>query len=376
MKASHIMAIVLAIVAATWVLSGQLGDDGPAVANTVDTGTMTEPSVSAAEDDRKPAQVRVATSTAEAFVLELQLTGRTEANREVALRVQTSGRIEAIEVEEGDIVEEGQIIARIALDDRPQRLSRAEALVEQFRIAFEASSELAESGWRAETANAEAFADLRNAHAELAAIRLDIERTEIRAPFTGILESLGIEVGDVVIDGFGENDAVGQIFDMDPIVVVAQVSERELGYLSIGDLGRARLITGDEVEGVLRFIGQVAEPETRTFRIELEIPDPDYRVPGGMTTDIVLPLETIPSHYISPSALSLADDGTLGVKTVDADNKVVFMPVTILADQSDGLWVAGLPFEITLITVGHDYVIDGETVEPVVVEDSVFSEAS
>jgi len=371
MKSSHIMAVVLAIVAAAWVLSGQLGDDTPAGANN-DPG---QPEAEAAED--KPlTPVRVATSTAEAFVVELSVTGRTEANRDVALRVQTSGVIEAIEVEEGDIVEEGQVIARIALDDRPQQLSRAEALVDQFQIAFDASSELAESGWRAETANAEARADLRNAHAELAAIRLDIARTQIKAPFTGILDSIGIEVGDVVVDGFGENDAVGQIFDLDPIVIVAQVSERERGYLSVGDLGRAHLITGEEVEGVLRFIGQVAQAETRTYRIELEVPNPDHTIPAGMTTDVVLPLETIPGHFISPSALSLADDGTLGVKIVDADDTARFVPVTIVADQAGGLWVTGLPYEVTLITVGHDYVDDDETVEPVRVEGSAFSDAS
>jgi membrane fusion protein, multidrug efflux system len=370
MKSSHILAVVLAIGAAAWVLSGQLGNDAPATASTA----TAELSGSAAAEEALT-QVRVATSTSEPYVIVLSVTGRTEANREVGLRVQTSGRIEAIEVDEGDVVEEGDVIARIAMDDRPERLARAQAVVEQFQIAFDASSELAEGGWRAETTHAEANANLRDARAELARVRLDIGRTDITAPFSGVLNSVGIEVGDVVTDGFGENDAIGEIYDLDPIVIVAAVNEREVSYLSVGDLGSAHLITGATVEGVLRFVGQVAEPETRTYRIELEVANEDHAIRAGMTTDVVLPLDTIPGHFISPSALSLADDGTLGVKLVDENNVVRFAPIVIVADVTGGLWVTGLAREVTMITVGHDFVAEGETVEPVRVRGSSFSEA-
>jgi multidrug efflux system membrane fusion protein len=370
MKSSHILAIALAIGATVWVLSGQLGDETPATAST------DQSSADAAQTERAPTQVRVRQSTSQAYILELTVTGRTEANRAVSLRVQTSGRISEIFVEEGQAVEQDQVIARIAMDDRPERLARAQALVEQYRIAFDASAELAESGWRAQTANAEARAELENARAELAAIRLDIARTELSAPFSGVLNDLNIELGDVVTEGFGEADQIGHLIDLDPIIVVAAVSEREIGSIEVGDVGRAELVTGEVVNGVVRFVGQVAEPETRTFPVELEVPNQDYAIPAGLTADVILPLETVTSHFISPSALSLGDDGTLGVKLVDENNVVRFVPIIIVADTVDGLWVAGLPSTITLITVGHDYVADGETVEPVEVEGSIFSEAS
>jgi multidrug efflux system membrane fusion protein len=368
MKSSHILAVALAIGATAWVLSGQFGDEAPETASTDDSVTDSDQSV------REITQVRVRQSVSESYVLELTVTGRTEANRAVSLRVQTSGRISEILVEEGQFVEGGQVIARIAADDRPERLARAQALVQQYQVAFDASSELAESGWRAETANAEALAELRNAHAELAVIRLDIARTEVSAPFSGVLNSLNIELGDVVTEGFGEADQVGQIFDLDPVIVIASVSEREVSRISVGDVGRARLVTGEVVEGVVRFVGQVAEPETRTFLVKLEVPNESYSIPAGLTADVILPLDTITSHFISPSALSLGDDGTLGVKLVTEDNTVRFVPVTIVADKVGGLWVAGLPYDVTLITVGHDYVIDGEVVEPVEVEGSSFSQ--
>ena len=263
-------------------------------------------------------------------------------------------------VGEGYLVAEGDLIARIAMDDRTERLAHAQARVEQESIQYEASQELLESGWREKTANAEDKADLQSALADLAAIRTDIARTEIVAPFDGVLNNLAIELGDVV----DTNDTVGTLYDLDPILVVAAVSESEVGKSEVGDEGHARLVTGEELDGMIRFVSKVAVSETRTFRIELEIANPDGDAPDGLTADIVLPLATVPAHQISPSVLALADDGTIGVKIVDDGDVVRFIPITIVADRPDGIWVAGIPEHATLITVGQDFVSDGQTVKP------------
>lgn len=362
MKTSHILAIVLAIGAIVWVASGQFGGQSTPEAVQSEAAQSTEPST--------PAQVRVAPSTSQPYTVNLVVTGRTAASRELALRVETSGRIEEIPATEGEDLEQDELIVRLSDDDRNERLARAQSLLEQRQIEAEASAELAESGWRAQTSDAGARAELQNARAELAAIRLDMARTTITAPFPGVLESLDVEIGDVV----DVNTQIGTIYDLDPILVIGAVSEREVGYLTLGEPGTARLITGDTVEGTLRFIGKVAEPETRTFRIELEVPNPDHTVPAGLTADIEMPLATIPAHFVSPAVLSLADDGTLGVKIVDDENIVRFVPVTVVADAADGIWIAGLPDSVTVITVGHDYVAEGQTVDPVLVEGSAFSQ--
>ncbi len=363
MRTSHFLAVALAIGAIAWVASGQFGDGGTPE-NTPAQQAEANPQQAA------PAQVRVAPSSSQPYTVTLVVTGRTAASRELALRVETSGRIEEIAADDGQEVEEGGLIVRLSDDDRNERLSRAQSLLEQRKIEADASAELAESGWRAQTSDAGARANLQNARAELAAIQLDIARTRITAPFPGVLESLDVEIGDVV----DVNTQIGTLYDLDPILVIGAVSEREVGYLTLGEPGTARLITGATVNGTLRFIGKIAEPETRTFRIELEVPNPDHRVPAGLTADIEMPLATIPAHFVSPAVLSLADDGTLGVKIVDNDNVVRFVPVTVVADAADGIWIAGLPDSVTIITVGHDYVADGQTVDPVLVEGSAFSQ--
>jgi len=354
MRLSHILAVVLAAAAVVWMLSGKFADDRPATADVTTNETETETA-------RPLTEVRVEQIHAEPFTLELIVTGRTEANRDVKLKVETSGQIAEVLVEEGDVVSEGDVIARLAMDNRTEQLAQARALVEQRQIQYDASQELMASGWREKTSNAEDKALLEAALADLAAIKLDIEHTEIKAPFDGVLDSLAIEVGDVV----EMNEVVGTVYDLDPILVVASVSERNVDQLAVGDAGHARLVTGEEFDGRVRFVSKVADPVTRTFRIELEVPNPNSHVPDGLTADVVIPLATVPANQISPSVLALADDGTIGVKIVDDNDVVRFVPITIVADRPGGIWVAGVPDNATLITVGQDFVADGETVKPI-----------
>lgn len=361
MKFSHILAVVFAMGAAAWVLSGNLGEDVPAAEGGA------EPLPDTLVEAPPATSVRVATSVATPHSLELTLTGQTAAERIVALSAQTRGRVETVEVREGDFIEAGDLIATLAPDDRMERLEQARSSVRLREIEYEAASRLAESGWQSEAAEAEALAQLDRARSDLAAIRLDIERTRIKAPISGILEELDIEEGAVVYTGAAA-DAIGRIVDLDPITVVGFVSETRVASLETGIRGMVTLATGETVTGVVRYIARTADEQTRTYRIELDIPNPQHTIRAGMTTLVKLPLATVPSHFLSPSILSLDDSGTLGVKIISEESTVRFLPVTIISAEADGYHVAGLPEQVTLITVGHEFVTDGEAVIPVHVD--------
>jgi len=124
----------------------------------------------------------------------------------------------------------------------------------------------------------------------------------------------------------------------------------------------ARLATGQTVEGRIRFIGSTADPATRTFRIEIEIPNADRAVKDGVTAEIAIPLKPVTAHRFSPAILTLDDKGTIGVRTVGADDVVAFVPVEIVASDEGGVWVTGLPPSPAVITVGHEYVVAGQKV--------------
>lgn len=69
------------------------------------------------------------------------------------------------------------------------------------------------------------------------------------------------------------------------------------------------------------------------------------------------------AHLVAQSSLTLNDEGLLGLRLVDDESKVDFVPVEVIRDSTDGVWVAGLPEAANIITVGQEYVRDGVQVE-------------
>jgi multidrug efflux system membrane fusion protein len=353
MKSSYAIAFLVALLAAGWILSGQLGPSGPPAK------AEDEQVVSLAVQPTPP-QVQVRKQVAEPLTREITVTGETRASRRVILRAETAGPVVSVPVPRGSRVELGQVIARIALDDRSARLSQAQALLVQRQLEYDAAVKLAEKNFRAATSVAEANALLDAARAAVRIVEVNISKTTISAPFGGILDQRPVEVGDFLEIGA----EVGLIVDLDPCLVVAQVSEREIDMLRLGGPGTATLVNGDVVEGRISYISAVADPATRTFRVELEVANPGGRIMEGLTSQLRLPVGVVSAHFMSRALLTLAGDGTVGVKAVDDDGIVRFYPVEIVDDMADGVWLSGPPPRFTLITVGQEFVRPGMRVEP------------
>jgi multidrug efflux system membrane fusion protein len=118
------------------------------------------------------------------------------------------------------------------------------------------------------------------------------------------------------------------------------------------------------VEGTVSFVGKVADEATRTYGIEVEIDNSDYRIASGLTAEIILPVQQTTAHKITPALLTLDDGGNVGVRTMNSNNEVEFYLVEIVREEENGVWISGLPEVTTLITVGQELVIAGETVDP------------
>ncbi len=354
MKQSYVIAGVLALAAAGWVVSGQVGpDDGiqkPARKPPADlTAIQIVPTV------------RVRTAFATQHRAEVILRGRTEAVRKVDVKAETYGRVIELKVEKGDRVEKGAVLARLSPEERPARLAEAKALREQRKIEYQASDRLSKKGYRAETQVAGAKAALEAAEAAVARARVALRNTTIRAPFDGLVVARAAEIGDFIDKG----DPVVRIIDLDPVLAVAQIGERDRGRVAVGAPAWVTLIGGRRVSGKVRFVTAEAEPTTRTFRIEVELPNPSAEIPDGITAEIRLPLGDVTAHRVSPAILTLTNDGTIGVKTLGPDNRVRFVAIQIIGDGTDGIWLSGLPERVTLITVGQEFVTEGQIVRPI-----------
>ena len=106
----------------------------------------------------------------------------------------------------------------------------------------------------------------------------------------------------------------------------------------------------------MTYIASTADAATRSFPVEIEMPNADGKMLDGITADAMVNVGTAPAHLLPQSVLTLDDDGALGVRTVEDGNKVAFHAVTIVQDTRDGVWVTGLPLKVDVITVGQEFV--------------------
>ena len=98
------------------------------------------------------------------------------------------------------------------------------------------------------------------------------------------------------------------------------------------------------------------------FRVEIDVKNSDRSIRDGVSAQIEIEGDTILAHRISPSILMLGEAGELGIRTVSEENQVEFKKIEILEDSMDGIWISGLPRNIRIITIGQEYVFQGQIV--------------
>ncbi|MBN2752243.1 MAG: efflux RND transporter periplasmic adaptor subunit [Rhodospirillaceae bacterium] len=345
-KASYLAATAIVVVCVVWVGSGLMTK---APRNDQQNTTSTA----------RLARVGITESTAQPVTAQIILTGTTKAHRHVTIKTETKGRVIEILATRGEPVKTGAIIAKLSMDDRAARLAQATSLLAQREIEYAASSKLSDKAFASRIKVATTKSARDAAAAEVAAARLDIKHTEIRAPFAGVLNTRPVEVGDYLpIEG-----TIGTIVDLDPLKVAIQVSENAIAKVKSGAVATLTLPAGEHRDGIVTYVASVADTMTRTFTVEIEFANPGSLFSEGMTVDVALPLGQTAAHLVSPAVLTLSEAGEVGVKTVNAKDTVVFHPVTLLREDEKGLWIGGLPQTVRLITVGQDFVSANQTVE-------------
>jgi len=181
---------------------------------------------------------------------------------------------------------------------------------------------------------------------------------KVNAPFDGYLETFSVKEGDYLNTGA----VCATIIDPDPMRLIGEVSEKEINFVKVGAKAVAELISGKKVEGVVSFVSTSANKGTRTFRVEIDVKNSDRSIRDGVSAQIEIEGDTILAHKISPSILMLGEAGELGIRTVNEDDQVEFKKIEILEDSMEGIWITGLPKNTRIITIGQEYVFQGQTV--------------
>ena len=288
-KQTYKTAAILASFLVIWMVSGSMIEEENFEKNTSKLDTLSS--------------VTIVNSKATNKSKILKSSGFTEADKFVQVRAEVSGRLIARPAQQGDYVEEGDLICQLYIAGR------------------------------------EAY-------------------PKIVAPFSGYLETLRVEEGDFLNTGA----VCAALIDPDPMLLVADIAEKDIAQVELGSEASAKLISGRYISGEVTFIASSADKNTRTFRVEISVDNKDRTIRDGVSAEIYIKGKQEAAHKISPAILSLNDQGKLGVRTVTADNRVEFKEINILDDTNSGMWVSGLGEEARIITLGQEYVFQGQTV--------------
>ena len=226
------------------------------------------------------------------------------------------------------------------------------------RLPDETVKVLVEKGYRSQTKAAGSKAAYDASKALVIQMEEELENINIRSPFNGFFNDNLAEVGDFLSIGM----PCGQVVDYNPILVIGQVSEQEIKKIKSDIQGYAVLSTGEKLDGLLSYVSKTADSKTITFRIELEINNSNFEIKDGITAELFIPTKKVQAHLIPPSSLTLDSEGKIGIRHINSNNEVIFSDVEIIGDEKELIWVTGLPEEITLITIGQEFVIEGQKV--------------
>ena len=356
MNKSYLIAALILILSFLWIGSGLITPD------TQETPSETEATDFGEENEIQ--KVRVINSEAQDYTTKIKVSGRSKASKNVTLRAESEGQVLGVVANEGDAVESGAPIVKIDIRERENRVLETSELVKQRQIEYDAARKLIKQGYTSDVRLAQAQSELESARASMKMAEIDLAKTTISAPFDGVLGLRHIDVGDYVKSG----DAVVDIVDLDPMKVTVFVNEKDVVQITKGASATVRFAGGEERNAIVEFIAPAADEQSRTFQVDVAFDNAQNTLPAGLTAAVSIDIQSKKAHKISPAILSLNDEGDIGVKAVQSDNTIQFMPVTIIADYPDHMWVKGLPDQIKIVTVGQDFVMEGQTVDPITAE--------
>jgi len=381
---SYGIAAVIVIVVGAWLATGTLveGGHGPGNGERPIIGLIqgkdtepakahdenaVDPTLTIAQREEKSTgntagvrSVSVRTFTAEPMAIDVSLRGQTVAKATVTAASETTGIVAKVSVVKGQAVKTGDLLCTLDQGTRQAALEQANATLAQAQTAYDSNVALVKKGVAASNTTAAAEASLKAAQAGVDQAKQELARTEIKAKSDGVIEDPLATVGTMLAAG----QPCATVVQLDPILFTGAIPEAQVRYARLGLPAKVTTITGQELEGKVTFISAVADPATRTFTAQIELPNPNSQVRSGLTATATVNVGTTPAQLLPQSALTLDDDGTMGVRTVE-DGVVKFYPVTIVKDARQGMYVTGLPDKTDVITVGQEFVKAGDSVKAV-----------
>ena len=260
-----------------------------------------------------------------------------EAEYKSFARATNPGRISKILVKNGALVEEEQGLALISSHEYYSLIASAKAKLKEIEAKNPSSAELA------------------SAQANLTKVQSYAKNSIIRSPFKGRVEKILVDPGENVVSG----QELFLVVDYTKLLFKIFVHEKDVKDIKEKEKVQVKTAKGNDMEGVIKFISNSADPKNLTYEVEIEVGNIDNKIPEGGTAEIIIPTKIVQAHKLPLSTIIISDDGQLGVMIYsDADKKAYFKDANIIDQNDEFIWVTGLDDEIKIITLGQGYLKD------------------
>ncbi len=349
----RMLALVVFVLAALWVLTGHFASVGSEEASAAETQAARP----AAPAPRRT--VAVVKAELADYARLIRISGVTEADKLAILAARSNGVVQELGAEQGDMVARGATVMLLEGEEVRAAVKAAEDQLAQAAEQLAVGEALNAKGSLPETEVTARRAAKTAAEGALAQARAAADRLSLTAPFAGTVDAVNVELGEWVQQG----TPIATLISLDPIVVKAEVSERDVAHVAVGAKALVRLVSGVELEGTVRHLARKASDRTRTFALEVDLPNPDGQIPSGMTAELRLTAATQPALTVPRSVLTLNEAGQVGLRLVDDKDIAGFLPVELIDDTEAGFVVTGVPQGARVIVAGQDLVRDGEPVQ-------------
>jgi multidrug efflux system membrane fusion protein len=286
----------------------------------------------------------------------------TQADQRSQAVARGAGIIVDLKVRRGSVVKAGDTIAEISDEGRQSAVKQAQAMLDQRQAEFNAQKPLIDRGDLPKNTLPALQAAVAAAQAGLAAAQAEVERATVKSPVDGVVDTVPVEIGQAVQAGAEIAEVVGP----NPMLAVGAVSERQRSALQVGQAATMRFIDNNTVIGTVSFVSLSADKATRTYRVEARMPNQDASIADGVTCEMTVTLDPIEAVEVPRSALVFSDAGALGVRVADDESIARFLPISLVDDGRETVWVTGIAKPTRVIVVGQDFVKEGDPVEAVV----------
>jgi multidrug efflux system membrane fusion protein len=350
-RPSRLIAVALVIGAVAWIWSGALSPRAEEAAEAAKGAVASIP----------VQKVGVTAATPEQHARQIVLSCITRADHRATATARGAGVLVDLRISRGSKVRAGETVALISDEGRSANVEQARKLLEQRTQDYESQKRLIDRGDLPRNQLAALDQAVSSARAALIAAQAEAERSNVTSPIDGVVDTVPVQIGQAVQVGA----EIAEVVDPNPMLAVGAVSEARRGSLEAGQPTEVRFIDGRKVAGKVNFVGLSADKATRTYPVEATMDNADGVIADGVTCEMVVTLAPIEAASVPRSSLVFSDDGHLGIRIVDSESKAQFLPVDLVDDGRESVWVTGVKQPSRVIVVGQDFVKDGDPVEAV-----------